>query len=204
MLFHRASTSYYFRGIEFNFEDFITHLQYADDTLIFIPNNLSSLIHVKRILRWFELTSSLKINFYKSSLLGIKLDDDFTTGMTNGRCDSFPFRYLGLPLGDNLRRISTWKPVINFLDQSKAKFVERQDVKHDKQNLSSKIYLDCFIYLLYVHFPYAKGGDKNGHKTTKKVCVGWYIRLEETVKIVELNERVQSFRKRNEECRESS
>jgi hypothetical protein len=132
MLFHRASTSDYFRGIEINFEDFITHLQYADDNLIFIPNDSSSLIHVKRILRWFELTSSLKINFYKSSLLGINLDDDFTTGMTNAlfcRWDSFPFGYLGLPSGANLRRISTWKPVINFLDQSKAKFVKRQDVK---------------------------------------------------------------------------
>jgi len=37
------------------------------------------LIHIERILRWFELASRLQGNFYKSSLVGINLDDDFTT-----------------------------------------------------------------------------------------------------------------------------
>jgi hypothetical protein len=76
-------------------------LQYADDTLIFIPNDYNSLTHAKRILRWFELTSSLRINFYKSSLVGINLDEDFTAGMARSifcRWDSLPINYLGLPL----------------------------------------------------------------------------------------------------------
>ena len=49
-------------------------MQYADDTLIFIPNDFNSLIHAKRVLRWFELISGLKINFYKRSLVGINLE----------------------------------------------------------------------------------------------------------------------------------
>jgi hypothetical protein len=35
------------------------------------------------ILRWFKLTSGLKVNFYKISLVGINLDEDYTDGMTN-------------------------------------------------------------------------------------------------------------------------
>lgn len=57
----------------------ISHLQYVDDTLVFMPNECSSLVHVKIILRWFELTSGLKVNFHKSSLVGINLDEDYTT-----------------------------------------------------------------------------------------------------------------------------
>ncbi|KAJ6382117.1 hypothetical protein OIU77_030717 [Salix suchowensis] len=52
------------------------HLQYADDTLVSVPNDFMSLIHVKRILMWFELASGLRLNFYKSSsvlLLEIKI-----------------------------------------------------------------------------------------------------------------------------------
>jgi hypothetical protein len=51
--------------------DMISHLQYADDTLFFSPNDLNSLKIVKRILRWFELFSKLKINFYNSSVINI-------------------------------------------------------------------------------------------------------------------------------------
>ena len=46
-------------------------------------NECSSLVHVKMILRWFKLTSGLKVNFYKISLVGINLDEDYTNGMTN-------------------------------------------------------------------------------------------------------------------------
>jgi hypothetical protein len=43
----------------------------------------SFLVNVKRILRWFKLTSGLKVNFHKSSFVGINLDEDYTAGMTN-------------------------------------------------------------------------------------------------------------------------
>jgi hypothetical protein len=36
---------------------------------------------VKRILRWFELCSGLKINFNKSSEVGINVDDTFCAGL---------------------------------------------------------------------------------------------------------------------------
>ena len=39
VLFQRTSTIVYFRGIEDSHEDYISHLQYTNDTLIFIPNH---------------------------------------------------------------------------------------------------------------------------------------------------------------------
>jgi hypothetical protein len=77
VLFNRASASGYFKGLQTAPGHYITHLQYADDSLIFLPNDFPSLLHAKRILRWFEIISGLKVNFYKSSLIGINLDNDY-------------------------------------------------------------------------------------------------------------------------------
>jgi hypothetical protein len=76
VLFNKASNSDYFKGLQTTLGHHITHLQYADDTLIFLPNDYSSMLHAKRILRLFEIISSLKVNFYKSYLIGINLDED--------------------------------------------------------------------------------------------------------------------------------
>lgn len=60
VLFQRALDSVYFRGIEYNHDKFIIHLQYADNVLVFILDDYASLLHVKRILRWFKLASGLR------------------------------------------------------------------------------------------------------------------------------------------------
>ena len=43
----------------------VTHLQYADDTLIFCEANEDHIRNVKAILLSFEAVSGLKINFFK-------------------------------------------------------------------------------------------------------------------------------------------
>ncbi|XP_073263045.1 uncharacterized protein [Populus alba] len=118
VLFNRASASGYFKGLQTTPRHYLTHLQYADDSLIFLPNDFPSLLHAKRILCWFEIISGLKVNFYKSSLIGINLDNDYTSSLANSvfcRSDTFPIRYLGLPLGANPNRLSTWKPVLSTI-----------------------------------------------------------------------------------------
>jgi len=118
VLFNRASASGYFKGLQTAQGHYITHLQYADDSLIFLPNDFPSLLHAKRILCWFEIISGLKVNFYKSSLIGINLDNDYTSSLANSvfcRSDTFPVRYRGLPLGANPNRLSTWKPVLSTI-----------------------------------------------------------------------------------------
>ena len=54
--------------------------------LVFILDDYTSLLHVKRILRWFELASGLRVHFYKISLAGINLEHDFTYCMVNMIC----------------------------------------------------------------------------------------------------------------------
>lgn len=82
-------------------------LQFVDDTLIFIPTELEKLQNLKRVLCCFELISGLKINFSKSSMVGLQVSTGFLSpGAECMGCktDSPPIKYLGLPLSS--KRIS--------------------------------------------------------------------------------------------------
>lgn len=51
----------------------ITHLQFADDTVIFLKPRMDYLLNVKRVLRCFELVSGLRINYHKSCVVRVGL-----------------------------------------------------------------------------------------------------------------------------------
>ena len=60
------------RGISFG-EDAVhmSHLQYANDTIIFLEPKLDFLVNGKRIMRCFEMASGLRINFHKSCVVRV-------------------------------------------------------------------------------------------------------------------------------------
>lgn len=93
-------------------------LQYADDTILLGEGSWENLWSLKSILRGFELVSGLKVNFYKSKLYGINVEDQFLNAAStflSCNVDKFPFRFLGLPVGANPRRCDTWKPVVDAM-----------------------------------------------------------------------------------------
>jgi hypothetical protein len=51
-------------------------IQYADDTLLILPANLDQLLVLKKALQNFSLSTSLKVNYQKSSLVPINVPDD--------------------------------------------------------------------------------------------------------------------------------
>jgi hypothetical protein len=99
----------------------VSHLQYADDTLCIGEASVENLWTLKAILRGFELVSGIKINFWKSCLLGVNVSDEFLErgcSFLNCKRGVVPFKYLGLPVGANPKRIVTWEPL---LDQIKRR-----------------------------------------------------------------------------------
>jgi hypothetical protein len=93
-----------------------SHLQYADDTLCVGKATVGNLWTLKALLRGFEMASGLKVNFYKSCLMGINVSPEFMVTACNFlNCGqgSFPFKYLGLPVGGNPGRAITWEPLLD-------------------------------------------------------------------------------------------
>ncbi|XP_058222941.1 uncharacterized protein LOC131332660 [Rhododendron vialii] len=98
----------------------VSHLQFADDTIIFCNNDREELANIKRILRCFQLMSGLKINYSKSSLCGIKVSHQDVTSLAmimGCKIDHLPIKYLGLPLEANPKRIKTWDPVVERMEK---------------------------------------------------------------------------------------
>lgn len=93
----------------------LTHLQFADDTLVFCKADLVNVTNIRRVLRAFEITSGLKINYHKTMLCGVCVNDaELQTYAEVLRCKTqkLPIKYLGMPLGVSPRLKSTWKEVI--------------------------------------------------------------------------------------------
>lgn len=53
----------------------ISHHQFADDTLILCEANVDQIKNVKAIMLCYEAVFSLKVNFHKSELLGMMVDE---------------------------------------------------------------------------------------------------------------------------------
>lgn len=98
-------------------------LQYVDDTIFLLEDNLVNARNLKFILCVFEQISGLKINFHKSELfcLGgamerqVAYSEIFTCGV-----GSFPIKYLGIPV--DVKRLSNarWKPIEEKVEKKLA------------------------------------------------------------------------------------
>ena len=79
----------------------ISHLQYADATIIMVELNDDSITHLKFLLLCFEALSGLKINFAKSEVIVTGVSDaeaQRVAHLLNCSLGSFPFKYLGLQI----------------------------------------------------------------------------------------------------------
>ena len=93
----------------------ISSLHYADDA-IFLGNweerNIGNLM---KVLRWFHLASGLRINWSKSTLVGVKVNELELCRVASAfgcKEGTLPFNYLGFPIGISMTKESSWSPLI--------------------------------------------------------------------------------------------
>ncbi|GLT79932.1 hypothetical protein SLA2020_513980 [Shorea laevis] len=114
-LFHAAEKKNLLIDIAVARDLSVSHLQFADDTILLGEASLKSIRAFKFILRWFEIISGLKINFCKSTSYGINIEENWlnmAASSLNSKWEHLPFLYLGLPVGGNPHHLSFWKPVV--------------------------------------------------------------------------------------------
>ncbi|GKA78597.1 reverse transcriptase domain, reverse transcriptase zinc-binding domain protein [Tanacetum coccineum] len=64
------------------------------------------------ILKCFKEVSGLKVNYNKSKIYGIGVNMEEKANWMECGIGEFPFTYLGLLIGENLRRVKAWIPVV--------------------------------------------------------------------------------------------
>ncbi|XP_071714226.1 uncharacterized protein [Rutidosis leptorrhynchoides] len=117
VLTKRAVLTKRFLGVEIGSEKIlISHLQYADDTIFFGEWSILNLRNLFKLLKCFELSSGLKVNYLKSTLYGVGIEEAEINKMASlfgCKSSSFPFTYLGLPVGGKMNKLESWNPVLD-------------------------------------------------------------------------------------------
>lgn len=121
VLMQSAMNAGLFKGIQIGCGNLtLSHLQYADDTIIMGAPTIQNINAAKFILRWYEFLSGLSINFKKSKLYTINCSSSWSNTAAlslNCRLDKFPSTYLGLPIGGSPTKYNFWKPVIEKFEK---------------------------------------------------------------------------------------
>lgn len=76
-------------------------LQYADDTIIFLENDIDVAGSMKWILTCFELMSGMRITYQKSEIIPLNITEmqaNIMTSIFGCPVGTFPIKYLGIPL----------------------------------------------------------------------------------------------------------
>jgi hypothetical protein len=95
-------------------------VQYADDTLLIIPADMNQVLALKDILHKFSVSTGLKVNYNKSSMVPINVaSEEIELLATAFGCHvaTLPFTYLGLPLGTTRPKIRHLTPIVTRLER---------------------------------------------------------------------------------------
>jgi hypothetical protein len=100
----------------------VSHLLFADDTLIFCNADLSQIESLRNVFTWFETVFGLRVNLHKSEIVpvGEVSNLEEIVAVMGCQLSALPMTYLGLPLGAKLNFTIIWNPVIEKMERRLA------------------------------------------------------------------------------------
>lgn len=165
-------------------------LQYADDTLIVLRDEVSDVVQLKEILDCFAALSGLHINYSKSTLVPIHMPDEVVkqcVQIVGCKRDSFPQPYLGLPLSVHKLPVSAFVPYIHKTDRFLSCWQANLLNTMGRAVLVNSVLDSQLVYLMSslqlppsvvtqmdkIRRAFLWSGDKTGHASPATCLVTW-------------------------------
>ena len=101
-------------------EDPFPIIQYADDTILVMQGCDTQLLHLKEILHRIAISTGLVVNYHKSCLLPINKSQEKAAQLASAfgcLIGTFPFTYLGLPMGLTKPQVKDYAPLISRIER---------------------------------------------------------------------------------------
>jgi hypothetical protein len=95
-------------------------IQYTDDTILVMSASQREIFCLKALLHTYSESTGLKVNFSKSLLLPINISEDKANqlaGIFGCAVGSYPFTYLGLPMGITKPKVEDHAPLANKIER---------------------------------------------------------------------------------------
>ena len=119
MILERAQNAGHIQGlVPYLIPGGVSHLRYADDTIVMNQPDHLGIANLKFLLLCFEDMSGLNINFNKSEMVVSGVDQHKKVriaNLLNCKLSAFPIKYLGLPVSDRRLSLEDWGYCWNLL-----------------------------------------------------------------------------------------
>ncbi|XP_071677031.1 uncharacterized protein [Lolium perenne] len=129
----------------------VTHLQYADDTMIMFEGSDRDIQNTKFLLLCFEAMSGLKINFDKSEVVVLGYPPEVQQRIAdnlNCRLATFPVNYLGVPVRDSRILIRDLAPLVGRVREKAEPWCGRFTSKGSKTVLIDSCLSSLPMYIM--------------------------------------------------------
>ncbi|GJZ67605.1 RNA-directed DNA polymerase, eukaryota, reverse transcriptase zinc-binding domain protein, partial [Tanacetum coccineum] len=103
----------------------LSHLFYADDAIFIGRWSSANIVSLVRLLQCFHLTSGMKVNFHKTTLVGVQVpieEVEYMASYIGCKVSKSLGSYLGVKVGVNMSRIDSWKEVIDKVNNKLSKW----------------------------------------------------------------------------------
>ena len=130
----------------------VSHLLFADDTLVFSAATQDQIKYLSWTLMWFEAISGLIINLDKSKLIPVGCVENVKVLVAKLGCKvrSLPSSYLGLPLGALFKFVATWYGVEERFRKRLAMWKRKYISKERRLTLIRSTLANLPIYFMFV------------------------------------------------------
>ena len=100
----------------------VSHLLFADDTILFCDADEEQILHVRMLLLCFQAVTGLKVNALKSEIvpIGEVPNIHILVEILGCRIGSLPMTYLGMPLGASHKSPTVWNPILEKIERKLA------------------------------------------------------------------------------------